>query len=88
MMLSKLTLLLALALPSAALATNPYQEATLDQVQGWVAAKTAIVYDVNDADLFRKNHVPGARHLEGKGWTATLPAEKGARLVFYCSNTR
>ncbi len=81
--------LLGLALPAgAALATEPYREATLDQVQAWVASKSAIVYDVNDDDLWAKHHVPGARHLKGKDWTGTLPADKGALLVFYCSNTR
>jgi rhodanese-related sulfurtransferase len=73
---------------SLALAGEPFQVATLDQVQGWVEAKSAIVYDVNDDDLWVKHHVPGARHVSGKGWTKTLPADKGARLVFYCSNTR
>ncbi len=84
-----LLLLLALALPAgAALAGEPYKDATLDQVQAWVAAKSAIVYDVNGDDLWEKHHVPGARHLTGKDWTSTLPKDKGALLVFYCSNTR
>ncbi len=87
--MKKLLLLLALALPAAgALAAEPYKEATLDQVQAWVAAKSAIVYDVNGDDLWEKHHVPGARHLTGKDWKSTLPADKGALLVFYCSNTR
>jgi rhodanese-related sulfurtransferase len=88
-MIRKALFVLACLLPGAvALAGEPYKEATLDQVQGWVAAKSAIVYDVNDDDLFAKNHVPGARHVKGKAWTGTLPSDKGALLVFYCSNTR
>jgi rhodanese-related sulfurtransferase len=88
-MIRRSLLLLACLLPAASvLAAEPYQEATLDEVQGWVTAKAAIVYDVNGDDLWEKNHVPGARHLVGKEWTKTLPTDKGARLVFYCSNTR
>ncbi len=82
-------LVLVLTLPAAiALAGEPYKEASLDQVQAWVASKAAIVYDVNDDDLYEKHHVAGALRVKGKGWTKTLPADKGALLVFYCSNTR
>jgi rhodanese-related sulfurtransferase len=82
-------LLLGLVLPAAAvLAAEPYKEASLDQVQAWVASGSAVVYDVNGDDLWTKGHVPGARHLKGKDWTRTLPPEKGTLLVFYCSNTR
>jgi rhodanese-related sulfurtransferase len=88
-MLAKIYLVLALAsLPATAWAAEPLQAATMDQVEKWIAAKDAIVYDVNDDDVYQKNHLPGARFLSGKAWTKTLPEAKGARLVFYCSNPR
>ena len=88
-MLAKPYLLLALAsLAATAWAAEPFQAATMEQVEKWISAKDAIVYDVNDDEVYQKNHLPGARFLSGKTWTKTLPEAKGARLVFYCSNPR
>jgi len=88
-MFAKLYLFLALAsLASTPFASEPFQTATMDQVEKWISAKDVIVYDVNDDDVYQKNHLPGARFLSGKTWTKTLPEAKGARLVFYCSNPR
>jgi len=88
-MFAKLYLFLALAsLAATAWASEPFQPATMDQVDKWISAKDAIVFDVNHDEDYRKNHLPGARFVSGKAWTKTLPEEKGTRLVFYCSNPR
>jgi rhodanese-related sulfurtransferase len=93
-MFAKLSLFLAAAsiaaaaMPAPASASDPFQTATMEQVQGWIAARDVVVYDVNDAEVYEKNHLPGARFLSGKAWTKTLPESKAARLVFYCSNPR
>jgi len=88
-MLSKLLLTLALAaLPLASLASEPFQIATMEQVEKWIGAKDVVVYDVNPDEVYAKNHLPGARFVTGKKWTSTLPVDKGTRLVFYCSNPR
>jgi rhodanese-related sulfurtransferase len=88
-MIANVSLFLALAaLATPAWASEPFQPATLDQVEKWIAAKDAVVYDVNDDEVFAKNHLPGSRFLSGKAWTKTLPEAKGTRLVFYCSNPR
>lgn len=88
-MVAKLSLFLALvALGPTTWASDPYQTATMDQVERWIAAKDAVVYDVNPDEVYEKNHLPGARFLTGKQWTSTLPPGKGARLVFYCANPR
>jgi len=88
-MFAKIHLFLALAsLAATAWASEPFQPATMDQVEKWIAAKDAVVYDVNDDEVFQKNHLPGARFLSGKAWTTTLPEAKATRLVFYCSNPR
>ena len=85
----RLSLLVALlGLTGTALAADPYQDATMDQVEKWIAAKDVVVYDVTPDEVYAKNHLPGARFLTGKKWTASLPTDKGARLVFYCSNPR
>jgi rhodanese-related sulfurtransferase len=84
-----LLLLLSLAaLPRSAAASEPIQTATMDQVATWIAAREAIVYDVNPDEVYEKSHLPGARFLTGKDWTSTLPEARTARLVFYCSNPR
>jgi rhodanese-related sulfurtransferase len=81
-------LTLALAAPLAAGAAAPFQDATIDQVGQWIAAKDAVVFDVNPAEVFAKNHLPGALFVSGKQWTKALPPDKGTRLVFYCANPR
>jgi rhodanese-related sulfurtransferase len=89
-MVAKLSLLVALlALPALPVsASDPFQLATVDQVERWIAAGDVVVYDVNPDEVYAKGHLPGARFLTGKGWTKTLPASKTARLVFYCANPR
>jgi len=88
-MFAKLTLFLSLAgLAAVASASEPFQTATMDQVEKWISSKDAVVYDVNHDEDYEKNHLPGARFVSGKAWTKTLPESKGARLVFYCANPR
>jgi rhodanese-related sulfurtransferase len=84
----RLSLLLLVALAAPASASEPFQVATMDQVETWIAAGDAIVYDVNPEEVYAKNHLPGARFLAGKAWTKTLPEAKAGRLVFYCANPR
>ena len=84
--LSVLVALVLLALPARA--DDSLQMATMDQVEKWIASKDVVVYDVNPDEVYAKNHLPGARFVTGKKWTSTLPADKGARLVFYCSNPK
>lgn len=51
------------------------------------ASQAACIVDVNARGRWAAAHVPGARHLDPQGFTtADLPADKGALLVFYCSN--
>jgi len=88
-MSARLSLFLALvSLAAAASASEPFQSATMDQVEKWITAKDAVVYDVNHDEDYEKNHLPGARFVTGKTWTQTLPEAKGTRLVFYCSNPK
>lgn len=45
-----------------------------------------VLIDVNRPERWQQGHVPGARYQEpGGDMTGTLPAEKDATLVFYCS---
>ncbi len=81
-------LFLALAAPLASRAAAPFQDASIDQVERWIGAKDAVVFDVNPSEVFERNHLPGALFVSGKAWTKALPADKGTRLVFYCANPR
>ncbi len=66
------------------IAADPFGRATMDEVQRWIEEGTAVVYDANSALVHARNHLPGARHASGD-WAATLPGNRGERLVFYCS---
>lgn len=50
-------------------------------------AAQVTVYDTNRPETYALGHVPGAILLRPKDVSAaTLPADKGAMLVFYCAN--
>lgn len=73
-------------------AKTAYRTATVDEVAHMRAEKTVDVVDVNTASTREKYGViPAARLLSSSSRydpTAELPAEKDARLVFYCANTK
>jgi rhodanese-related sulfurtransferase len=47
----------------------------------------ATVIDVNSPQSWNQAHVPGAVNLDPTAYQSSdLPADKNARLVFYCSN--
>jgi hypothetical protein len=92
-----LTLLAALALAllgcsrSSSSVPSPGELKTLsvDEVAALVAAHDGktFIYDNNPKDRFERSHVPGAKWLDDENVTAAdLPADKGARLVFYCAS--
>lgn len=51
-----------------------------------VDAKGATIVDVNSAESFKKNHIPGAVHFEvvKADFAKALPADKNAPIVAYC----
>jgi rhodanese-related sulfurtransferase len=52
-----------------------------------IEQKSVTVCDVNDAARWGEGHVPGARNLVHDQFGAeSLPPDKQASLVFYCSN--
>jgi rhodanese-related sulfurtransferase len=76
-----------LALPLAARAEAGFKEVSPDQVEKMLGAPDVRVYDINDATMYDKYHVPGAVHVGNRKLETLLPADKTTRLVFYCSNT-
>ena len=67
------------------------KEVTVDQVVKWTQAKAAVPVDANGAETrTREGVIPGATLLSSSSQytLSELPADKSARLVFYCANTR
>jgi len=82
-----LLLLAALVLPAAPRAgADPVQEASVEQVASMLGQAGVFVYDANTAEVYHKGHLPGARYLPPRFDPGALPADRGARLVFYCKN--
>jgi len=77
---------LAVATPALALAAEPFQLATMDEVERMLSAKDVAVYDANPPEVFAKNHLPGARFVGPDFGAKTLPSDRATRLVFYCAN--
>ncbi len=65
---------------------DAYQTLTADQVQKLLGVPDVRIFDANDQDTFRRNHLPGAVHIGDRPLASLLPADKAARLVFYCTS--
>ena len=66
-------------------------EMTLDEVEAGITAKASneaalYVFDVNPKDVYDEGHVPTAKWVPKKVTAEMLPADKAAKLVFYCAN--
>ena len=82
-------LALALALPAGrAAAGEPYRTLTMDEVEKSLGQPGVAIFDANVPELWEQNHLPGAVHIVGKSLAGLLPADKTARLVFYCTNPK
>jgi rhodanese-related sulfurtransferase len=57
------------------------------ELQGLLQEGKALAIDVNSPLSWTQAHIPGAIHLDPLLYGAgDLPADRGALLVFYCSN--
>jgi rhodanese-related sulfurtransferase len=59
---------------------------SMDEVEKLIGKPDVVIVDANPEDVYRKNHVPGARWWRSKPLAQLLPAEKDRRLVFYCAS--
>ena len=65
--------------------SDPFGRFTVDQVERRLGQPNVHVFDDNPADVYAKNHVPGAVRLDSKDIKeGVLPADKNATLIFYC----
>jgi len=58
------------------------------ELQAAIAAKSAVILDVNGSDSYQAGHIPGAiDYIAHKGQLASLlPADKNALVVAYCGS--
>lgn len=78
--------LLAAAARAAEQQPEPFQLVSLDQVEQMLGKPDVFIVDANPRDVYRKNHVPGARWWRAQPLAQLLPAQKDRRLVFYCAS--
>lgn len=67
---------------------EPFSMLSTDEVEQLLGQPDVVVVDANPEDVYRKNHLPGARWWRSKPLAQVLPAEKDRRLVFYCASPR
>jgi rhodanese-related sulfurtransferase len=83
-----LAISLGVALTSPAFAADDYYLLNAEQVQAWVKQKPkAVVVDSRTPPEFEQAHLPGAINIPTdrlKQDAARLPADRAARLIFYC----
>ena len=61
-------------------------EMSLDEVERRLGTPDFHVYDTNARARWRRGHVPGAVPIDPAAVSAeTMPADRQATLVFYCS---
>jgi rhodanese-related sulfurtransferase len=65
---------------------EPFSMVSMDEVEKLIGKPDVVIVDANPEDVYRKNHVPGARWWRAKPLAQLLPAEKDRRLVFYCAS--
>lgn len=62
-------------------------ELGLDEVERHVVGKSAKLFDANPIEMYERGRLPGAVWIKFNGVTReALPADPGAKLVFYCAN--
>ena len=60
----------------------------MDEVEKLMARGEIAVYDANVPEVWEEHHLRGAVHIVGKELARILPADKTARVVFYCTNPK
>lgn len=89
--MKKLFAFLAAALIAApAFAESEFPDISITELKEAIAAKKAVVIDVNGSESYKKGHVPTALNFaEVKSELANkLPSDKNALVVAYCGNEK
>jgi rhodanese-related sulfurtransferase len=80
---------LALA-QSLAFAADEFAHISLAELKQAIAAKKAVLLDVNGTESWQEGHIPGALDFDAveKDLAAKLPADKNALVVAYCGSEK
>ena len=75
---------------SLAFAADEFAHISLSELKHAIAAKQAVLLDVNGTESWQSGHIPGAINFDDaeKNLAAKLPADKSALVVAYCGNER
>jgi rhodanese-related sulfurtransferase len=65
---------------------EPFTLLSMDQVERMVGKPDVAIVDANPEEVFRKNHLPGARWYRSAPFAQVLPARKDVPVVFYCAS--
>ncbi len=65
---------------------EPFETVSIEDVARMLASPEVVVVDANTPEVFRRNHLPGARHWKSAPAAQVLPAEKDRPVVFYCAS--
>jgi hypothetical protein len=69
-------------------AADGYGSLGVEAVSKLLGAADVRIYDANPRDIFEENHLPGAIHVGKQRLEPLLPADRSARLVFYCAGPK
>ena len=65
-------------------ALTEYKSVTTDELKSMIDAKSVFVVDARDGESFAAGHINGAVNFADM----KLPADKNAKLVFYCGGVK
>jgi len=77
---------LLLLLPALAGADDYFQVIPVAEVAGIMYKPGVAILDVNVPEIWAKNHIPGAVHIDSEDIGKFLPADKTSTLIFYCAS--
>ena len=84
--MTKLLCCLLLLLPAFALADDYFQVIPVGEVARIMNKPGVALLDVNVPEVWAKNHIPGAVHVDSPDIGKFLPADKKSTLIFYCAS--
>ncbi len=65
---------------------DPFTLVGMDEVQRMLSDPGVAIIDANTRETFVKNHLPGAKYWRSGPPAQVLPADRSARVVFYCAS--
>lgn len=77
-----------LTLAPQAHASEPFKMISADEVQSLLGKPDVHVFDANTPERFEQGHLPGAKFVTKDTLVERLPANRGATLIFYCTNPK